>query len=213
MKTWLIVSIVLVTGTGCSAIRTTTTPTGADLPTTGAAVCLSRRELSRELGGVDERIDIPGGGQIDVFDIRVRPESDSPGRAWVLSIASLGTIDMAASIVNLAEKCTEHSNHVGLGLDCGYKQVRFFAHYATEVSIRPACVEMREVYTPANWPAGPDQSNCMPSYRTLLDEAIDSSELPRAPAGDVDQDLLADFTAQELLQLDEDTSWRHGCAN
>ena len=214
MRTWLLISIVMAMGTGCSAIRATSTPTAADVPHVDAAVCMSRNELSRKLRGVDERIHIPGGGQIDVYDMQIRPESDNLGRAWIVSVASLGTIDMAASIVNTVQECTEDTYHSGgLALKCDYKQLRFFAHYATENSDRPACVEMREVWTPANWPAVSDESNCMSSYRTLLDEAIDTSELPRAPGGWVDQDRLAEATVQELLQFGEDNSWLHGCTD
>ena len=92
MRIWLLVSLVLATGTGCSAMRTSGTTT--DVPSVGHAMCHSRDDLRRDLRGVDERIDIPGGGQIEVYDVLLRPPNERVARQWLLSIGSLGVVEL-----------------------------------------------------------------------------------------------------------------------
>ncbi len=210
MKNWLLISVVLTLGTGCTAIRATTAQSA--IPLVDRASCLTRDALTEELGGVDRRIDIPGGGQIEVFDVRLRPSNTNVGRAWVLSVASLGIADVAAGIVDSTQECTGDMLNSDLLSRCDYKVLQYYAHYASESSEYPACVEMREVWQGAGMEALPDDSSCRGGYRAALAEVMDTSELP-APVAAYDDIWNAELSAQAHLERLESSFGRQGCFN
>ncbi len=206
MKTWLLISVVLAAGTGCTAMRASGTQT--EVPSVGHAMCHTRDDLRRDLRGVDDRIDIPGGGQIEVYDVLLRPPNERAARQWLLSIASLGVVDIAASAIDVAYECSEDSAYSGVGAKCDYKAVRYYAHYATRDSDQPACVERREMWAGAGQRPWGDESTCPVQYRTSLSRLIDTSELPSATidmaeAARAEGVNLDKMSVQEQLRLFE----------
>lgn len=176
MRQNLLVAIVALLGTGCTAMRATTAQT--ELPDVN--VCMSRAEITGSLGGVDEQISIPGGGRIDVHDVLIRPADENLFKAWFISIGSFGIVDLTASAIDLAYECSQNSNYSGIGAQCDYKAMRYFFHYADVDSEKPSCGEVREIWAGAAFYSVGDNSLCPTQYRAALSELIDTSDLPVA---------------------------------
>lgn len=174
MSRFILISIIFALGTGCTAMRATSAQ--SEVPDVN--VCMSKAAIADALGGADDRIDIPGGGRIDVHDVLIRPPDENLFKSWFISIGSFGIVDLTAGAMDLAYECSNRSAYSGIGAECDYKAIRYYFHYADSDTDFPSCTEAKEIWAGAGRYSIGDNSLCPSQYKSALAELIDTSNLP-----------------------------------
>ena len=165
---------------GCTAARSMNSKTIDAMANLNA--CSPRSQLDEQLGGVDEKIAIPGGGVIEVRDIMVRNRNANRGGAGSLftSIITLGIVDLTAGIGDAVYDCSTPTNVSGFNSKCDFKRLRYYFHYADAGAAQTACFEMKEVWVGAAFNPIGDDSKCPKEYKNKLANIIDTSSFPNA---------------------------------
>ena len=180
MSKILLIVVIAALSSGCAAVRATTAKTLSDLD--DLSVCTDKRDLAKKIGGVDDTIAVPGGGRIDVYNVMVRNPNTGygPVGAWLVSLSTLGMMDMTIGAVDALEECSDTSRDTGVGAKCDFKALRYYVHYADARSSQASCMEKTELWAGATFSVVGDESKCPIEYKDTLAALIDTSEFPEA---------------------------------
>ena len=165
---------------GCTATRSMNSKTVDDIA--DVDICTPKDRLAEKIGGVDERISIPGGGVIEVHDVMLRNPNANRGAAGsaALSVLTLGILDLTAGVGDAVYDCSTPTNVSGFNSKCDFKRLRYYFHYADSASVQASCFELKEVWVGAAFHSMGDDSKCPIEYKNKLANIMDTSSFPNA---------------------------------